>query len=306
MSGLPPPELSGAQVSSETKKKLIFKRWWVWFIVGSIVFYAVMPKKHASDSSTPVTTSSTSSTTSTIESTTIPELSYLDILNPGIVASDLSKLSCKSLTKAIATQQKANLKYMKLSEAVADNPYRGQEFLNANSWTYSRQEETLTFELEQIVGVELASGTSIKPTRNMQIAFLSDSIITCELTSSFNEVIKSSSDLDTLISNIRVRAKNLPWYPEGFSQYNSEIAYRAADKGSYSCSFSRCIVYFFITKKACPSFYVEVTAYDDTGTNVGWTNDTAQGVKAGVQVKLKFDLFEDSASTVEISDVSCY
>jgi len=85
MNSLAPPTGSGANAPLSKDNKPIFKKWWVWLIVGSVVFYAVMPKISESGStiSTPIT-NSTQATIAPTTTTTILEKAWNEILNAGI------------------------------------------------------------------------------------------------------------------------------------------------------------------------------------------------------------------------------
>ena len=76
---------------------------------------------------------------------------------------------------------------------------------------------------------------------------------------------------------------------------------RECDRGS------RCFGLSVVAEKGCSrSLYAEITILDSQGRNVGWTNDTAQGVQAGEEVKLIFHTYEDAARSARVADINCY
>jgi hypothetical protein len=103
-------------------------------------------------------------------------------------------------------------------------------------------------------------------------------------------------------------ANNLPWYPKGFTTYDSNVAYRFLTYGKeYKCSYygAYCWGVELIAKSGCSSLYAELTILDKSDRNVGWTNDTANNIRANEKVVLVFDSFDDGADTGRLSKVSC-
>jgi len=306
MSSFDPPGLSRSgdhPNSSPPAKEPFYKKWWFWVIAGTIVFYMVMPKvdTEVGTTATPSTTPSTVALT-----TTVPELKYQEILNLGVVSSELSQQICKPLKLIIIAQKKSASRYIALTDKVVGNAYKGQEFINANSWTSSSQGDTFVFELETTAGGVLAAATMSTPTRSMQLAFLLDSLVVCDLQTQYDEALRLSTQVDSRILTIRSSVKNLPWYPEGFASYDSNTAYRFQDKGEFRCDYFSCWGMEFVSKVSCSSFYVEITILDSSGANIGYSNDSASGVQPNQKVKMKFDAVEDAAQTARLAKVSCY
>lgn len=68
-----------------------------------------------------------------------------------------------------------------------------------------------------------------------------------------------------------------------------------------------CFALNAIAEKGCSrNLYVSVTLLDDNGQNIGWTNDTAQGVLPGERTRLVFTTYERAAKSARIAEVSCY
>ncbi len=306
MSSFDPPGLSrSGNNSNELRpvKKPFYKKWWVWVIAGTILFYMVMPKVDPEVGTT--TTSSTTPSTVAL-ATTVPDVKYQEILDLGVVPLELSQQICKPLKSSIVAQNKSASRYMALTDPVMGNAYKGQEFLSANSWTSSSQGDTFIFELETTAGGVLATATMSTPTRSMQLAFLLDSLVVCDLQTQYDEALGLSTQVDSRILAVRSSVKNLPWYPEGFESYDSNTAYRFQDKGEFRCDYFSCWGMEFVSKVSCSSFYVEITILDSSGANIGYSNDSASGVQPNQKVKMKFDAVEDAAQTARLAKVSCY
>lgn len=62
-----------------------------------------------------------------------------------------------------------------------------------------------------------------------------------------------------------------------------------------------------VTEKACPrSLYASIALFNAGGDNMGWTNDTAQGVVAGERTRLVFTTYERDAASARIAEINCY
>jgi hypothetical protein len=102
----------------------------------------------------------------------------------------------------------------------------------------------------------------------------------------------------------------LPWYPEGFNEYDGDpqIAWRWLDTSEFSCSYGdQCWGMMVIAREGCPSSaYVEITIIDNNGTNIGFTNDTTSSLGAGQKAKLVFEDFTTGAESARLAKISCY
>lgn len=101
--------------------------------------------------------------------------------------------------------------------------------------------------------------------------------------------------------------------PEGYTLYPTSSGSRIGVKwstarGSECTGYNvTCFAMDVVTEKGCPrSLYAEIKILGKGGDNIGWTNDTAQGVDAGEKVRLVFDTYERGASTAQIAEINCY
>lgn len=120
---------------------------------------------------------------------------------------------------------------------------------------------------------------------------------------------KAASSLSAGDINATQRAQ-FAWKPSGFNSFagDATLAWRFLDSGEYSCSYSgwRCGGIEVVSQNGCDSLYSEVTVLDSGGSNIGWTNDTAQGVSPMEKVKLIFDFTEDDASQFRVAELNCH
>lgn len=68
-----------------------------------------------------------------------------------------------------------------------------------------------------------------------------------------------------------------------------------------------CFAVNVVTEKDCPrSLYMSITILNGMGENVGWTNDTARGVRAGEPVRMSFVSHDQGAKTARVAEINCY
>lgn len=78
---------------------------------------------------------------------------------------------------------------------------------------------------------------------------------------------------------------------------------RGDECGSFA---GKCSVLEVVAPAGCErGLYVAVSAYDAEDRNVGWTNDSAKGVRPGETVRLVFNIREAEAETVRVAEVLC-
>jgi len=115
------------------------------------------------------------------------------------------------------------------------------------------------------------------------------------------------------IDEVETATGSTDWTPpDGFTPYRT-------DNGSWvAVEWSRptraecrtggwCIAMNVVAKDACPrSLYASIKLLGEGGDNIGWTNDSAQGVDAGERVRLVFSTYEAGAKSAAIAEMSCY
>jgi len=101
--------------------------------------------------------------------------------------------------------------------------------------------------------------------------------------------------------------------PEGYSLErtsrgeNIGVAWSRPSRGECRGYDVTCFAVDVVTEHGCPrSLYASITILSKTNDNIGWTNDTAQGVEAGEKVRLVFRTYERGAASARLAEVSCY
>jgi hypothetical protein len=101
-----------------------------------------------------------------------------------------------------------------------------------------------------------------------------------------------------------------PWYPSGYKELTSNVAYKALDKGTMDCGYSSahsCFQAYFVTNTTC-NLFVDVNFLID-GVVVDNGIDSAY-VEAGERAILSFPSIKaarySGKGTIKITDVTCY
>lgn len=99
--------------------------------------------------------------------------------------------------------------------------------------------------------------------------------------------------------------------PEGFVKDSTErgVAVKWVRPTASECRGSgvTCFAVEVVAENGCRrSLYAEATLLDSQGRNIGWTNDTAQGVLPGEITRLVFDTYERNVESARIAEINCY
>lgn len=127
-------------------------------------------------------------------------------------------------------------------------------------------------------------------------------IANCELGTKFSETRSALQTLGNEATRVRSLAASVPWYPEGFKAFSSEVAYKFVK--SRGCDYYDCWNLDIVTQFSCSYLYVEMNIYDSSGSIVGFTNDSARNIRAGEIVKMRLDDIYDGSSG-RLTEMSC-
>lgn len=291
-----------------TKKKTI--------ISISVVGLLLIASSFGSNGSDNAALSSDSVETTT--STTIALQSYKDFLKPGTDFAAAVKPICGKVKSLFASKNSEFDSLNKVGEKNANDPYGSASLLEKNPWW--NEATPLLDDVYSEVGTALAPialailtdagsqiATSSKgPEFNQEIA--NDAEVSCGIRELVLATEAKAETLQSLRIDIRLAASRIPWYPKGYSEYETGVAWKWLNSGQFSCSYSSgsCWGMSVVSQVGCSSLYVEINILDSAGNNIGYTNDTTSGLRPGQTAKLIFDSFEDGASTAQLSKISCY
>lgn len=107
-------------------------------------------------------------------------------------------------------------------------------------------------------------------------------------------------------SRMSTLASQVPWYPEGFREYSSTIAYqwvKNAGNNCYSCRYSTIDV---VSKRSCSRVYAEVNFEDASGRVVDWTNDSLPFLEAFQVGRLQFETYSKASGLrTSLNEINC-
>ena len=123
----------------------------------------------------------------------------------------------------------------------------------------------------------------------------------------FNESYGSLQASKREFSRVTTLASQVPWYPDGFSEYGTNLAFKwTSREGSWpctGCSFWKLTV---VTKLGCPnSLYGEMNITRG-GAVVDWTNDRIASLRAGEKAVLTFIEYPyNSNNSGRLTELTC-
>jgi hypothetical protein len=263
-------------------------------------------------------TSGSKDSPQTTTSTTIQLQSYKDFLKPGIDFATVVKPVCGKMKSLFASKSSEFDSLNKVGEKNAGDPYGSASLLEKNPWW--NEATPLLDDVYSEVGTALApivnallTDTGIKIATSSKGAELNQEIandaeVSCGIRDLVLATAAKAEALQSLRRGIRVAASQIPWFPKGYSEYETGVAYKWLKYGQYSCTYSTgyCWGMSVVSETGCNSLYVEINILDSAGNNIGYTNDTTSGLRAGQSAKLIFDSFEEAADKAQISKISCY
>jgi hypothetical protein len=254
-------------------------------------------------------------TTTTVltTSTTEPPVSWDSLLPVEVNAEEVVEKVCAALRKSQTSFVKTITERVELT----DTAYGGYDaFISADfvaefDWVDVNHVEIFTGELRAITDPilkEVPVATSFEEAQ--QSGFLQSSLDGCAIRDEFENVMTSAKALDGKLSVIKSRASNLPWYPKGFGEWesNSNVAWRWANKGEFRCSYGeRCQAIYVTSKSGCLNgLYAKINILDSADVVVDYSNDLISGIRPGETAKLQFEFFTSGAGSTRLVELNCY
>lgn len=248
----------------------------------------------------------------------------IDELSPEQIAE---QLNCEVLEPALAPREE--LDTFKSRSAEMNNvvdPYDAEDFLSGNlSWLQSAEaNDEFLKSVDQILGPELErlvdENLNISSSELMEkfpdtFAAYENQIRTlatdaCGFSEAFAEFDQTTKEYDVARSGIIRKAGNAPWYPKGYEELTSSVAYQSLDPSQMNCGYSSlhyCYQAKFMAKTQC-NLFVEVSFLkDDLRVDDGI--DSAY-VGPSSPALLSFTSFDSpryaGVGTVRIEDITCF
>ena len=230
------------------------------------------------------------------------------------------KIACKPLAK-IAKNAIANKKWksrVKAAKKASRDSYRAYSYARKHGWTDDPAKPLLRWsakwdgqihkafdsvvESAELTAADLSeiSGS----TASFVAAFDRDVKKMCNLGKSFEATAALLSKVSSFGSDVVSVAAMKPWYPKGYSEWSSGLAYKFVKKyyNCWGCWYWHMKV---VTDTTCPNgIYAELNV-EDGGSVVDWTNDSVPYLGAGKKATLRFITYYGYA-TGDLTELSCY
>lgn len=198
--------------------------------------------------------------------------------------------------------------------------WTGKAFVERNSWVSAatksieiekfldrRVSSAVTSALAGKQGTTVAQAWAANPSRFMS-ELRSNALTKCQLSGVYerNFGLLSTFQADTEL--ILGLAAGYPWYPKGYSEIAAFPGFAYKNQAGNQCSYgASCASFGIVSETACPtSLYVEVNMLDASGAIVDWSNDTAQGLKAGQVARMAANSYNSNFSSWQFAKIHCY
>lgn len=111
-----------------------------------------------------------------------------------------------------------------------------------------------------------------------------------------------------------IKAQQSLWTPpSGYSVHETEggdrigIEWTKPSRSECRGGGVTCFAVNLVSEKDCPrNLYASITLFDAANRNIGWTNDTAQGVRANEPIRLVFTTYTENVDAARVAELSCY
>lgn len=238
-------------------------------------------------------------------SASTPEpVTYADLVTGSLTTAEI----CDSYAAVLDQYGEIVAKRKKSLKGKDKDPYRAAKFAKNKGWLY--EDLAVGFERDVTASVTDALNTvtdgqaglveSVDPYRD-------DSMQACGLDQEYSTTEGDVAAIDRQQASVVTAADNKPWYPKGYYEYGSNVAWKWAD-GPSPCGYSRCWYSHIkvVTRDGCPSgLYAEVNKLNASGTVIGWSNDSVPSLRPGQKARLVFVSYDPSDKS-SLAEISCY
>ena len=105
----------------------------------------------------------------------------------------------------------------------------------------------------------------------------------------------------------KTKKEDKSWVPEGFTEATGLVAFRWSPEGTFDCDTNlSCQQIELVPRYGCSFLYVQASLIDTLDKNVGFTNASTGGVKAGQTALLMLETYNEKFNRFRISEIKCY
>lgn len=235
------------------------------------------------------------------------ELGYVDI----IISDVTNEQICSDMDKAIKDFKTIVSKRSKAIGKKASDPYAAAKFVRGNAWVESDlstkfEEDFLDLATQSLNAVSDGKAGTVKDVA----AYLDAALEACGSSKAHQDVAKAVQDLDSKQARVVRAAEDRPWYPKGYREWDSDLAWRyATNQGGNPCGYSRCTYgrVQVVARSGCSrGVYAEMNFKNASGVVDDWSNDTVPYLGAGDKALLTFRSFTSlGRGTIQLVTLRC-
>lgn len=236
--------------------------------------------------------------------------SYVQLITELSLYKETSASICEELSSEIGAEKEVLDQYYGEIQGIDEEPRKAQKGLANIAWSKNpKYRVNLGEKIEQeLIWNSFSSSFSNEVLDEELFAEFTESIFSnCELNLFWEQTRTVANNLDSKLSKLNVASNLVPWYPDGFEEYQAGIAFKAK-RGQLDCYSCRGLVYEVITKNGCSNrLYVQANFFTSSGTVYDWSNDVVYNLGAGQKALIELKTFRDSGGSgkVRITEISC-
>lgn len=236
------------------------------------------------------------------------EPGYVDIVVGSLTTAEI----CGNFEGLIADLSAVVAKREKSLTDKADDPYVAAKFVNRNAWVY----EDLSVKFNE--DWEALAVTSLNAVSDGQAGtvddvddYLAAALDACGLAQAYSSLESDVQGVDVEQASVVSAADDKPWYPKGYFEWDSNVAWRyATNQGGDPCGYSRCTYgrVQVITQNGCPDgLYAEMNFENSAGVVDDWSNDSVPFLGPGDKALLTFRSYTSlGEGTIQLVELNCY
>ena len=234
-------------------------------------------------------------------------LTYEDLVTGNLSNAEI----CASYQTLIDKYDAVITKRTKSLDGKSEDPYKAASFKRKNDWVSSNLssayeedwEATATSALNVVSNGQAGQLDSVDQ-------YLEASLQSCGLEDSYRQQTADVSAIDSKQSAVGTAANNKPWYPKGYKEWDSNMAFKYANnKGGDPCGYSRCTYgkVQVVTRDGCPSgVYAAMNFLNSAGVVEDYSNDTVPYLAPKQKALLTFKSYSSLGSgTIQLVELNC-
>lgn len=235
------------------------------------------------------------------------EPGYADIVTGPLTSAEI----CGGFEGLIADLEAVVVKREKSLSDKADDPYAAAKFVDRNAWIYEDLSVKFNGDWEALAVTSLnAVSDGQAGTVDDVDDYLAAALDACGLSEAYSGLQRDVQGIDAEQASVLSAAEDKPWYPKGYYEWDSNVAWRYAnDQGGDPCGYSRCTYgrVQVITLDGCPGgLYAEMNFKNSADVVDDWSNDSVPFLGPGDKALLTFRSYTSLGDgTIQLVELNC-